>query len=220
MRLIIGLIVVLFIAGCGSIPFKETGYVSIDHEDPAAVAERYKNNIPEYIRIINTMVVEYNRKKFSCLGFIDINTTAGTYAAACLNPAGMKLFELSGSREGMDGYSVTGEFSHKEAFAGIIGQDIQRIYFDLAPPPSATAKRKKYEIIFRLESGPGATEYVFAGADAYLVKKNYYENNHLKWRVSYYEYKEKAGGIYPGGIIFNDFLYGYTVTLRLKEILN
>ncbi|MFA4830297.1 MAG: hypothetical protein WC594_13885, partial [Thermodesulfovibrionales bacterium] len=61
-------------------------------------------------------------------------------------------------------------------------------------------------------------EYVFAGADGNMVEKNYYEDNTLIWRVSFYEYRQKDGKIYPGGIILNNYKYGYSLTVRLKEI--
>jgi hypothetical protein len=63
-------------------------------------------------------------------------------------------------------------------------------------------------------------KYEFAGPGGHLVEKSYYEKNRLKWKVSYYEYERKDGRIYPVGIIYNNYLYGYSLTLKLKEIFN
>jgi hypothetical protein len=220
MQLVIGLSVILLITGCTSIPFEKTHYVPLDDTDPLTILERYENNLPEHYQLLNAMIMEYNWKKFSCLGLIDVNMREKTFAVACLNPMGLKLFELSGNSEGVNNYFVPDKFPHREAFANEVGEDIIRIYFDLVPSPSARTKRKKFEIIFRNQSGTGTIEHVFAGPDGYLIKKSYYEDNYLNWRVSYYEYEKRNGGIYPGGIIFNNYLYGYSLTLKLKEILN
>lgn len=220
MQLTIGLIALLIIAGCSSIPFEETSYVPLDSEDPAAVIERYRNNIPEHIQLMHAVVFEYNGKKLSCLGFIEVDTGKKTYAVACLSPIGMKLFELTGDSKGVENSFVPGEFMRKEALVDMIGEDIKRIYFDLVPSSAARTKRKKHELVFRHKSGEGTIEHVFAGEGGYLIKKSYYVDNRLKWKVSYYEYKREDSGVYPGGIILNNYLYGYSVTLRLKGILN
>ncbi len=68
--------------------------------------------------------------------------------------------------------------------------------------------------------GSGIVEYIFAGADGYLVEKNYYEKDILNWRVSYYEYRQKDGKIYPRGIILKNYKYRYSLTVRLKEIID
>ncbi len=212
--------ILLFIAGCSSIPFKETDYVSLDQEDPLTVVERYKKNIPDDFQLMNTVILKYFRKKLSCLGFIEVDTREKSYSVACLSPIGLKLFELTGSSEGVKSYFVPFEFKGKDVFTNSIGEDIKRIYFDLIPSSRAKIKRKKFKFVFRDNLGPGVIKYEFAGPDGHLVEKSYYEDNRLKWRVSYYEYKGGNGRIYPWGIIFKNYSYGYSLTFKLKEILN
>jgi outer membrane biogenesis lipoprotein LolB len=61
-------------------------------------------------------------------------------------------------------------------------------------------------------------EYIFAGAGGNLVEKNYYEDSALNWGISYYEYQEQDGRIYPRGIILKNYKYSYSLTVRLKEV--
>ncbi len=102
----------------------------------------------------------------------------------------------------------------------MVGEDIRRIYFDLLPPPGdpvqpdAQVTKRRYEVVFR----QGELEYVFAGTGGYLVQKSCYNGFRLLWRVSYYEYQEKDGKIYPRGIILDNRKYGYRLIADLKEI--
>jgi len=63
-------------------------------------------------------------------------------------------------------------------------------------------------------------EYEFAGIGLELVEKVYYENDEMIWRISYYEYREHNGKLYPHGIIMINYKYGYQLTVRQKELLS
>ena len=209
---------IAFIAGCSSIPFQETARVSLESADPGALLERFRNNSPESFRLLTTVVFQYNLDKLSGIGYMDINTREKAFTVACINAMGVKLFELSGDKDGTVSHFTLEELNKKGDFAAVIGEDIKRIYFDSAPSSGAKINRKKFKIIFDQPYGPGIMEYVFAGADGNMAEKKYYEDNILIWRVSFYEYRQKDGKIYPGGIILNNYKYGYSLTVRLKEI--
>jgi hypothetical protein len=204
--------------GCAGIPFQKTSYVPMDSVDPQALVEGFRNSSPERFQIMNTIVFEHNWNKFSGIGYIYVDTGEKTFRVACINPMGVKLFELSGGKDGIDSHFVLEQFSREGNFAATVGEDIRRVYFDLTPSAGARIKKKKYQVIFREPAGKGVMEYVFAGAGGYLVEKNYYEENALNWGVSYYEYLQKEGKLYPRGIILNNYKYGYSLTVKLKEV--
>jgi hypothetical protein len=211
------LIFVICLTACSSIPFQKTVYVPLDSVEPQALVEKFKNNSPENFRLINTIVFEYNWNKLSAIGYIDVDTIKQTFTVVCINHVGIKLFELSGDRNRITVHFMLEQFSEKGDFANTVGGDIGRIYFDLFPSSEANIKKKKYQVKFTEPSAAGIVEYVFAGAEGYLVEKGYYEGNMLNWKISYYEYQQKDGKIYPAGIILKNYKYGYTLTIKLKE---
>ncbi len=218
-RYLVGIwILCLIISGCSSIPFKKTVYMPLGQVDPAFVLKRFEAGIPEKINLLNSIVFEYNWQEFLGIGQIAINTEKETFMLVCLNPMGMKLFELSGDKDSTERRFVMEMLAKKGDLAEAVGVDIRRIYFDLVPLPDAEIIKNKYEIIFKQTSGNGRLEYVFAGVDGYLVKKKYYENKRPLWEVSYYEYQLKNGKLYPQGIILKNFKYDYRLIIRLKEI--
>ena len=211
-------IVFVCLYGCSSVPFQKTVYAPLSAEDPWMLVEHFNEASPVSFQIMNTIVFEYNWNKFSGIGYIYVDTAEKAFRAVCMNPMGVKIFELSGDKGGIVPHFMLEQFSKKGNFAGTVGEDIRRIYFDLTPSLMAHVKKKKYEIIFRESAGAGVMEYIYAGAGGYLVEKNYYEENALNWGVSYYEYEQRDGLIYPRGIILNNYKYGYSLTVRLKEV--
>ena len=212
------LIILLFIAGCTSIPFHETTLVPLDKADPPAIVERFRTDSPEEFQLLNTIVFEYRWRKFSALGVAAVNTKERTFTLACINQLGVNLFELTGNKDGVTTVFVMPEFTKQGDFGAAVGEDIKRIYFDLLPSSDAKIERQKYRIIFRQGFGSGFMEYVFAGAEGTLLEKNYYEDGVAVWTVSYYEYTRNRGKLYPSGTILNNNKFGYRLIVKLKEI--
>jgi len=212
-------IFLICLTACSSIPFQKTAHVPLDSVEPRALVEKFKNNSPENFRLINTIVFEYGWKKLSAIGYIEVDTRKQTFTVVCINHVGIKLFELSGDGNRIITHFMLEQFSEKGNFANAVGEDIRRVYFDLLPSSEAKIKNKKYQVKFIEPSAAGIVKYVFAGAEGYLVEKGYYEENMLSWKISYYEYQQKDGKIYPAGIILKNYKYRYTLTIKLKEIL-
>ncbi|OGW68666.1 MAG: hypothetical protein A3J72_09415 [Nitrospirae bacterium RIFCSPHIGHO2_02_FULL_40_19] len=212
------LILLVFSYGCSNIPFQKTSYVPLDSVDPWTIVRQFRNNSPENFQLVNTIVFQYSWNKFSGIGYIKGNIREKTFTVVCINPIGIKLFELSGNKYKVDSHFVLEQFSKKGDFAKAVGDDIRRIYFDTVPSSGAKIKKKKFQIVFTELLETGIVEYIFAGPGGYLVEKNYYEEGILNWKVSYYEYQQNNEKIYPAGIILKNYKYGYTLTIKLKEI--
>jgi hypothetical protein len=208
----------VLVAACVRVPFQETKLVSLDSEDPHSMVERFQKGIPASFQLLTSVVFEYNSRKFAGIGTVQINSSDGVFRVAGMNPMGVKLFELSGDRHRVTSHYSIADFSRYGDIATAVGNDIRRIYFDLVPGPEASIGKRKYKLIFRQASSPGSLEYIFAGAGGDLIEKNYYEDNGLVWRISYYEYRDQDGKRWPQGIVFLNYQYGYRLTIRQKEL--
>ena len=212
------LFIFILFTGCESIPFQKTAEEPYSAVDPAYVKERFRSSIPQHMRLLNTIVFEYNWKTFSGIGFVDVNIPERTSSLACINQMGMKLFEISIDKENINTIFALPDFTSKGDFAKMVGEDIRRIYFDLVPSENAEIIREKHAVIFNQKDGEGITEYIFSGPGHYLTDKTYYEDGNPLWRVSFYEYQSKYSRIYPGGTILKNYKYDYRLIIRLKEI--
>lgn len=216
--LLTGLLAAMLLAGCAGIPFQETPVVSMESVDPGEVVRSFRERSPEQFQLLNTIVFDYGWSRFMAIGYNDINIKENKFKVTCLNPVGIKLFELSGDKDNVVTHFAMPELEKKGGFAAFIGGDIKRIYFDLFPSSEAKIEKKEFKIVFKERSTRGITEYVFAGADYNMVEKSYYEEGEPVWRTSYYEYRQYQGKVYPAGIIFKNYKHGYSLTVKLKEI--
>ncbi len=206
------------IFACSSVPFTKTVYTPLGQVEPVSVLSSYREKVPDEINLLNTIVFEYRWRKFSGIGQVTADMLEKTFAVVCINPMGVKLFEISGDKDTTNSRFVMEPLSKKGDIAKAVGEDIRRIYFDLIPQSNAESIKSKYKLIFKQAHNAGIIEYVFAGVDGYLIEKKYYEDGDPVWGVSYYEYRIKGGKLYPGGIILNNFKYNYRLIVRLKEV--
>ena len=216
-RLIL-LLCVLFLAGCASAPFEKTLDARVINIDPTAAVNEFRESSPDNFRMLQTITFHYGPMAFSGLGFAEVDTRERTFSVVCMNHMGVKIFEVYGNKEEINAPFVMDELKRGGNVALAVGEDIKRIYYDLVPAVDATVEKEKYRILFRQPSGKGIMEYAFAGIGYRLVEKTYYEDNIAVWRVSYYEYMDDNGKLYPGGIVMDNFRFSYRLIIRLKEI--
>lgn len=217
-RRLLLLLCVLSIAGCVSMPFQKTADVSVAATDPNAVVEKFREASPETFQLLKTITFQYGFLTFSGLGFAEVDTKEKTFSVVCMNHMGVKLFEVYGNKEEIKAPFVMDELKRGGNIALAVGEDIKRVYFDLIPSAEAKVEKEKYRILFSQPSGRGVLELVFAGTGLNLVEKTYYEDGRPIWSVSYYEYQQKKGKFYPGGIVLENYKYSYKLIIRLKEI--
>ena len=204
--------------GCAAVPFQRTSYVPLDRVDPQLARREFESSLPDSFKIINSIVFKYKWRSFSALGYLDVNGGLKTFSVSCLNPMGIKLFELSGDKDVVRTNYVLKELLSKGDLPQVAGDDIRRIYFGNVPSGEAKAQKEKRRVVFSEASGSGVIKYIFAGSPTMLVEKKYYEKTHLIWSVSYYEYRQKRGKYYPSGIVLKNSRFGYSLTVRLKEV--
>lgn len=210
----------LFVLGCESIPFRIEPPVNLANPDPVSVRRAFEDASAGHFRLINTIVFEYNFNSFSGIGFVDVDAVEKRFALSCINHVGIKLFELSFDKNVINTIFALPEFNSRGNFSEAVGEDIKRIYFDLLPSADAVSEVGKSSVIFRQTAGKGVYEYVFSGPAHHLTEKIYYEEGSPVWRVSFYEYVMRNGKAYPGGTILKNYLYGYRLIVRLKEIVD
>lgn len=186
--------------------------------EPQLARREFASLLPDRFQVINTIVFQYKWLSFSALGYIDVNRELKTFVVYCMNPVGIKLFELSGDKDSVKTNFVLKELLRRGDLPRVVGEDIRRIYFDAVPSGEAKAQKNGNRIIFSQPSGPGVITYIFAGSGPKLIEKRYYEKNRLFWSVFYYEYRQDHGKFYPAGIMLKNYRFGYNLIVRLKEV--
>lgn len=215
----VALLMAALLISCESAPFRPYDEVRMDGLDPAAVLAEFRSSTPKSMSLLNSLTFKYNHfYKISALGSIHADLATGRFSVVLVSPAGgVKLMEVSAGPEGVyDKYAI-GPMSEKADFAKAVADDIRRIYFDLLPSADARLGLGRYAHTYKESVGKGDIVYVFRGGP-YLAEKKYYEQGEIVWKASYYEYRGEGGMLYPGGVVFINYKYGYSLTARLLEI--
>ncbi len=217
-NLLFGCALLFATSGCVTVPFQEASLVPMDDAGPRDVVVRFQRELPERFHALNTVVFEVMGRKFSGIGYIDIDAPGRRFKVVCLNPMGVKLFELSGDGANVVTHYAIGPLAERPEVASAIGEDFRRMYFDMVPAPGARVWKRKYRINYYQPFEQGTLQYVFAGEDGNLIEKNYYEDGYIVWRARYYEYQHQDGHRFPRGILYQQFRSGYHLLVKTKEI--
>ncbi len=217
MRIVTLLLLVLLAAGCAEIPFRETAPYPMESLAPEKVVADFKARTPEEISMLNTIVFEFAGQQFLGVGFLEVQTPARSFRVICLNPMGVKLFDLAGDGEAVKINFAMEPLASYGNIASAVAFDIKRIYFDLMPADDALPRKLRNSIIFGKGLPTGYLEHVFAGEKGDLVEKRFYQDQLISWSVGYYEYGDYHGKRFPGGIILTDYKGGYRLIIREKE---
>jgi len=210
--------ILLSLVGCRSIPFKNIDYVVLDDINPDTLRLEFESSLPQRLEVINSIVFEYKWQSFAALGYTKLDLKESSFEVSCMNPVGIKLFELTGNRNEIKPVFVLKELLQRGDLPRAVGEDIRRIYFDFCPAAGTKFKKQKYRITFSQPSGQGQMKYVFAGRNHWLIEKHYYEKNRKLWSVFYYDYLLEQGKLYPASLVLKHHRFGYNLTIRLKEV--
>ncbi len=208
-------------AGCGPRQlFLAEPLVPLGDVDPLEVRNRFAAALPERFETLSSIIFRYRGRSIAALGSTVVDTVERRFGVACINPLGVKLFELSGDKDSVEYAYMHDEFKGQGDFAGVVAEDVKRVYFDLLPDDHAEVTIKDKKIIFRQESANQATEFIFAGKNTVLIEKRYFEKNKRIWRVQYFEYFDADGKLHPKGIVLRNYMYNYTLTIHLRELMS
>lgn len=208
---------IFFAAGCTPAVFPREQPVSISSLQTAELAGRFRSSLPETLNSLNSVVFDYAGIKFLGLGFIEIDRSRESFRVICLNPMGVKLFDLSGER----GSSVTNfaiePMAKQGDISSLVAADIRRIYFDLLPGSRIEPRRDEYEIIYGGGTPSGYIEHIYSGNNGDLAEKRFYADQFISWQVTYHDYRDIGGKRYPQGIVLTNYKDGYQLVIREKE---
>ncbi len=211
---------VLLLPGClNKVPFKKPAFFPIGDVSPCSVRDSFASSLPEKFQLISSTVFTYKMHSFAAIGVTEIDAKNKKFSLACINPMGLKLFDLSGDEDTVHCHFAMEEFTKQGDFTKIVADNVRSIYFDRIPDKGAEIVKKKEKIIFFKPVNGGRMEYLFGGTGNLLIEKSFKKKGRKIWSVFYFEYISKKGKLHPSGIILRHYKYKYKLVMRLKEVL-
>ena len=214
-----GGLLVLFLTGCSTVPFKPVAQTDMSAVSAEQVREQFiRTQNPRY-EALQSVVFELFGRQLTGLGYLAVDEPAETFALSCMTPMGMKLFDIQGQGDQVETTFALAQLGKREALAAAVGSDLQRTWFNNIPAAEDMVSRDTYRLTFVQERADGRTEYDFGGPDHMMLEKRIYAERKLVCRIRYYDYAvEQDGFSYPHGIVLQNRVYHYRLILRLKAI--
>jgi hypothetical protein len=167
-------------------------------------------------RIRQSALFEFGGARVPMAGFLLLDPQGGTARLVGLNDMGVKLFDLEVFREGFREHFLLPELGRYPQMSRAVADSVRRIF--LAPQPEIGDALHIGGRDYRLSRGADShTTFLFGGSGATLLEKNR-QGEGEDWRVRYFEYRQAGTFLVPGGILLEDRLANYRLTLWLDEV--
>lgn len=209
----------LLVAGCATAPFPEPAPYAPAATVPAAeVPARFAARLAPRFEQVNAVVFRFWTRQVTALGVVAVDATNRSFAVTCMNPIGVRLFDLV-----CDQGRVEGRFAHPEmakrgeALAQAAGADLAHAYFDWLPPDTSRPVFRDGRLVFAAPDATGVTEYGYAGPDGHLAEKIRRQGGKRLWSVAYRGYTNGAGGLVPTALVIDNRQFGYRLVVTARE---
>lgn len=184
----------------------------------SCASDPFADEMPDRIPVVapaefvqeSAIVMEYPFFRISGLGMVRIDRIRGTIAVAVFSPAGMKLFDISGTEETLSAYWLIPAEQWKgreRETARAVLDDIAAVYLHNAPDAGAVVSGSGRRTVY--ESALGS--WVFR--DSVLREKAILRNGGTAARIRFYAYRN---GI-PSKVVLDNRNYGYRLIIRALE---
>ncbi len=184
----------------------------------SCASDPFEYEMPDRIPVVapaeftqeSSIVMEYPFFRIPALGMVRIDRTRGTIAVAGFSPAGMKLFDISGTEETLSAYWLIPAEQWKgreRETARAILDDIAAVYLHNEPDAGAAAREAGHRTVY--ESGLG----VWVFRESVLREKTVLRNGGTAARIRFYAYRN---GI-PSKVVLENRKYGYRLIIRAFE---
>ena len=209
----------LWLSGCATAPFPRPEPFAASDRAPEEIPADFARSLAPRYELAQALVFRFYLREIAALGYVSVDVPERSFAMACLNPVGIKLFELVGERGEVAARFVAPEIEkYGGELAQAAGADLMRAYFDWLPPAGATYRRAGGRLIFSAADETGRTEYRYAGRDGFLAEKIRFEGRRVRWQVEYRDYRRGADGWIPAGLVIHNRRYGYRLVASTKEM--
>ena len=209
----------IWLSGCSTVPFPAPDPFAVEPGAWADVPARFESRLAPTYEQVNAIVFRFRLREIAALGYASVDLPARSFAVACMNPVGIKLFDVVCDRGTVAGRFVAPEIEkYGGELAQAAGADLMRAYFDWSPPAGTPYRVRNGRLVFSAKDETGRTEYRYAEQDGRLAEKIRIERGRVRWSVDYRGFRQSAGGWIPAGIVIRNRQYGYRLVVSAREM--
>lgn len=217
-RLLIGILLLLLLTACATVPFKNTELIPTTPRSSSELSSALWNSGTAKLLIRQSALFELEGMKIPITGVMKLDLKAKVARLVGMNDMGVKLYDISVDRSSSRANFIIPNLASYPGFAEAVALSVRRIFLAPEPAPSDILVRTSKSYLLTRENGTkGTINFTLGGAEAQLLEKTF-RGAEESWRVRYYQYQQNQGQFFPGGIVLDDDLARYRLTLWIESV--
>jgi len=212
------LCLLLFLAGCVRIPFAPVERAPVRADVTAAqLAAGAWTAQPGVYRLRQTVLFEFRGARVPMVGMMRLDLDERRARLVAMNDLGVKFFDLAVDEGGEVQNYLLPELSRFPHFSEAVAASVRRVFLTPCPQRSDALDLDADRYLLRRPYEGGTVRFDFAGREPRLIETEV-ATERERWQARYFEYRLAGQTAYPRGIILDDRVAGYRLTLWLNEV--
>lgn len=208
----------LFLAGCAGAPFAPHELAPTSPDMTAArLAESVWTGQAGVFRLRQAVLFEFNGRAVPMSGMMRLDFNERRLRLVAMNDMGVKLFDLEVAEKNETLHYLLPELAGTPRFSEAVAASVRRIFLDSRPSGSDLLSFGRDRYLLTRPWQGGEIRFVLGGGAARLLETTV-ATEQVNWKAAYYEYQTDGKVVYPRGIVLDDRVAPYRLTLWLEEV--
>lgn len=213
------LLVLIALVGCARpVPFKLPPLVSTNAQiTPAELVAGVWTEHPGVYRMRQSVLFELGGMRVPMTGLLQLDTRERQVRLVAMNDMGVKLFDLAVTERDQEEHFIFPELAKYPGFSKAVATSVRRIF--LEPRINGHEVLRRSEQAYELERpyAQGHLRFIFGGVTPRLLETAV-DAESEQWQARFFEYQPSSEVDYPHGIVLEDRIAGYRLTLWLDNV--
>ena len=215
-RTMLGLLLLLA-SGCATVPFANTVTTPTTPSSVAELSGALWNSGSGKLLVRQSALFEFGRKSIPIAGIMKLDLAAKSARLVGMNEMGVKLYDISIDVASSKTNFIIPDLAAYPGFTEAVAASVRRIFLYPQPGQGDMLERTATHYLLSRNIAGGTVAFTLGGADRQILEKTF-RGDAESWRVRYYQYQKQQGQLFPGGIVLDDEVAGYRLTLWIESV--
>jgi hypothetical protein len=164
-----------------------------------------------------TVLFEFRGARVPMAGLMRLDLTQGQVRLVALNDLGVKLFDLEVTQIGEQQHYLLPDIAKIPHFTEAVAASVRRVFLTPRPDGSETLRLTASRCQLTRSNPSREIRFTFGGNGSQLLATEV-DGDQEDWMARYFEYQTAETILYPRGIVLDDRIAGYRLTLWQEEV--
>ncbi|OEU61226.1 MAG: hypothetical protein BA870_08425 [Desulfuromonadales bacterium C00003094] len=208
----------LALTACSGVPFVMPDTVAVRSDVTATqLATSVWTAQQGVFQLRQTVLFEFRGARVPMAGLMRLDLTQGQVRLVALNDLGVKLFDLEVTQIGEQQHYLLPDIAKIPHFTEAVAASVRRVFLTPRPDGSETLRLTASRCQLTRSNPSREIRFTFGGNGSQLLATEV-DGDQEDWMARYFEYQTAETILYPRGIVLDDRIAGYRLTLWQEEV--